>query len=74
MAVIGHTIATAAVVLGVTGTLAMAGYWAAVHLVDPRVVPAHLATRVLWWNNRVSPMLQASIVLAIGGIIGLFGS
>jgi hypothetical protein len=66
-----HTIATAVITLGAIGTVAMLGYRAALHCVDLRVIPAHLATRAHWWNNRVSPVLHASLLLTATGIVGL---
>jgi hypothetical protein len=68
------TMATATLVLGVAGTLAMLGYRTAVRCVDLRVVPAHLAARARWWNDRVTSMLQASLLLTMAGLIGLLSA
>ncbi|HVV17840.1 MAG TPA: hypothetical protein VHF06_00285 [Pseudonocardiaceae bacterium] len=65
-----HTVATAAVILGTTGTVAMIAYRLAAYAADPRVVPAHLAARAHWWNHRVSSLLQASMMLLAVGIVG----
>ncbi len=66
-----HTVAAVTVVIGAAGTLSMLGYRAAVRCVDARMIPAHLAARVRWWNNRVSPMLRASLLLTMAGIVAL---
>lgn len=68
---IDHTIATAALILGLTGTLAMAGYRFAAPYVDPRVVPARLAMRAYWWSRRTTSALEASVLLLAAGIIGV---
>lgn len=68
---VDHTIATAILILGLTGVLAMIGYRFAMQCVDLRAVPNRLATRAYWWSNRTHSVLQASVLLCAVGVVGL---
>lgn len=68
---IDHTIATAVLILGLTGTLAMLAYRLATQYADLRVVPVRLMARAHWWSHRTTSVLEASVLLLAVGIIGL---
>lgn len=65
------TLAIAATVLGVTGTLSAATCRTALKCVDLAMVPRHLMPRVHWWRAHAAPTLHASLTMLALGVAGL---
>jgi len=65
------TLAIAATVLGLAGTLSVAACRTALRYVDLAVVPRHLMPRVQWWRAHAVPALHASLTVLAIGVAGL---
>ncbi|WP_433455285.1 hypothetical protein ACQPXS_45405 [Streptomyces sp. CA-142005] len=66
-----HSIAGPLAVLGVLGTIHMALYKAALHRLDPGLIPRSALPRVRWWGAHASCALAVGSALAILGLVAV---
>jgi hypothetical protein len=66
-----HTVATAAVVLGVVGLGAISTCRSVLRYVEIEVFPVRIISRAMWWRDHAGSVLGASLIVTIVGLAGL---